>query len=394
MATRRIIHADLDAFFVSVERALDPSLKGKPVIVGGRPDGRGVVASASYEARSFGIHAAMPIATARRLCPQAIFIEGNFPGYVDASKKFLAILADFSPFLEPSGLDEAYLEVTGFESIYGTIPNMAYLVKRRVREKLDLPLSIGIAGSKIVAKVASAAAKPDGLLEVPPGEDGAFLAPLPVNKLPGVGKKTEAVLRGWGVKTIGNLANMPEGVLKEHFRVFGGHLKRIASGIDESPVASPGEAKSISRETTFAEDSADKSFLLSVLWNLTEKVASDLRAHEKMARGITLKLRYADFTTITRSLTLKQGTDSDEDIFKSGRLMLERSLTARKEPVRLIGIGVSGLTPKVVQLGMLDDRARRLTELYRAIDRIRGKYGFEAIKTGRGMKGGVFTEDQ
>ncbi len=386
MAVRRVIHADLDAFFVSVEQALDHSLRGKPVVVGGKPEGRGVVASASYEARAFGIKAGMPVATAHRLCPHAIFMSGKFPRYVDASKKFMAILADFSPFLEPGGLDEAYLEATGFESLYGTIYNMGSLIKKRVREELDLPVSIGIAGCKIVAKVASAASKPDGLFEIPPGKDAEFLAPLSVGKLPGVGKKTEAILTGLGVKTIGNLAHVPDSLLKSRFGVFGGHLKRFANAIDDRPVEPPGEAKSVSRETTFAEDSSDIEFLRSVLWRLTEKVGADLRSMDKMARCINLKLRYSDFTTITRSLTLKQGTDRDQDIYESGRLMFEKAVMANKEPVRLIGIGVSGFVQKSIQLDMLDDRAKRLSELNQTIDRIRDKYGFEAIKMGRGMR--------
>ncbi len=381
--TRRVMHADLDAFFVSVEVALNPTLKGKPVIVGGRPEGRGVVASASYEARTFGISAGMPLKTAKRLAPNAIFITGNFARYREASKKFMTILSDFSPFLEPGGLDEAYLEVTGFESLYGTVQNMALEIKKRVREELGLPLSIGIAGCKIAAKVASREAKPDGLLEVAPGSDATFLAPLPVGKLPGAGKRTEAVLRGLGIKTIGGLSKTPEDVLKSHFGVFGTHLRRWAGALDERPVAEPAEAKSVSRETTFAEDSLDLSFLTGVLWQLTEKVAADLRAYDKMARTVTLKLRYADFTTITRSRTLSEATSSDHDIFDTGWALLEQALTANKAPVRLIGIGVSGFSPKVVQLSLLDDKARRLNELYLAIDRIRAKYGFQAIKTGR-----------
>ncbi|MFH0846820.1 MAG: DNA polymerase IV [Chloroflexota bacterium] len=382
---RRVMHADLDAFFVSVEVALDPALKGKPVIVGGRPEGRGVVASASYEARKFGVSAGMPVKTARHLSPDAIFISGNFTRYQEASRNFMTILSDFSPFLEPGGLDEAYLEATGFESLHGTIRNMALEIKRRVREELGLPLSVGIAGCKVAAKVASKEAKPDGLIEVAPDGDAAFLAPLAVGKLPGVGKKTEAVLKGLGIRTIGELARMPESLLKSRFGVFGSHLKNLAGALDERPVEPPGEAKSVSRETTFAEDSLDLDFLNKVLWQLTEKVAADLRAYEKMARTVTLKLRYTDFTTITRSQTLKQGTDRDQDIYESGRVMLERALRANRAPVRLIGIGVSGFVTKSIQLELLDDRARRLSALYQTIDRIRDKYGFQAIKTGRGL---------
>ncbi len=204
IANGTIMHVDLDAFFVSVEQVLNPELRGKPVVVGGRPGGRGVVAAASYEARAFGLHSGMPLKTASRLCPQAIFVAGNFSNYCDASQKFMAILVDFSPFLEPVSLDEAYLDVTGFESIYGSIRQMAIAIKQRIKDEQGLCASVGIASCKVVAKVASELSKPDGLVEVARGEERSFLAPLPVAKLPGVGKKTERILRGLGIKTIVN----------------------------------------------------------------------------------------------------------------------------------------------------------------------------------------------
>jgi DNA polymerase-4 len=382
MTLRRIIHADLDAFFVSVERVLDPSLCGKSVIVGGNPDRRGVVASASYEARKYGIRSAMPIATARRLCPQAIIVTGNFVKYREYSKKFMTILADFSPFLEPGGLDEAYLDATGFESLYGTIHKMGTLIKKRVRGELGLPVSIGIASCKIVAKVASAASKPDGLLEIVHGKEAAFLAPLPMAKLPGIGKKTEAVLAGLGVKTIGDVAKLPESFLKSHFGVFGEHLTVFARGIDPRPVEAPGEAKSISRETTFTTDTREREFLTATLYRLTERVGADLRGTGKLARTVTLKLRYADFNTLTRSLTSKQGVDSDQGIFNIGQRLLLPALVIEKQPVRLIGISVSSLVTESRQLDMLDTRPARLVALNKAVDGIRSRYGFEAIKTG------------
>ncbi|KPK24176.1 MAG: DNA polymerase IV, partial [Dehalococcoidia bacterium SG8_51_3] len=218
---RRIMHIDLDVFFVSVEQVLNPKLKGKPVVVGGKPDRRGVVAAASYEARAYGVHSAMPLLTASRLCPQAIFIEGNYKRYHEASQKFMAILADFSPFLEPLGIDEAYLDVTGFESLHGSIPRMAEKLKQRVKNELGLCASIGIASSKVVAKIASDASKPDGLLDVPVGGESAFLAPLLVNRLPGIGKKSEQVLKKLGIGTIGQLAALSAETLKSHFGAFG-----------------------------------------------------------------------------------------------------------------------------------------------------------------------------
>ena len=209
------MHIDLDAFFVAVEQVLHPELKGKPVVVGGKSDQRGVVATASYEARRFGLHSGMPLATARRLCPHAIFVPGNFSEYRAASKKFMAILADFSPFLQPMGLDEAFLDVTGFESLHGSIREMAVKIKRRVKEDLGLVASIGIAPCKVVAKIASDESKPDGLIEVRKGEEAVFLAPLDIGKLPGAGKRTEETLRSLGIRTIGILARTPRQALAE-----------------------------------------------------------------------------------------------------------------------------------------------------------------------------------
>ena len=382
-ANRTIIHIDLDAFFVSVEQVLNPELRGKPVVVGGRPEGRGVVAAASYEARAFGLHSGMPLKTASRLCPQAIFIEGSFPKYRDASQKFMAILADFSPFLEPMGLDEAYLDVTGFESIYGSIQQMAVAIKQRIKNELGLCASVGIASCKVVAKVASDQSKPDGLLEVARGEEPSFLAPLPVAKLPGIGKKTERILKSLGINTIGELSITPLSTLKSHFGASGEVLYRSANGIDDRKVELPGAAKSISRETTFDKDTKDRSLLKATLRYLGERVGADLRRQGKQTRCIVLKLRYADFTTITRSHTLPQTTDSDQTIFDTGTKLLNRELSLQKQPVRLIGIGVSNLVESGRQLAMLDLSAQRLEQLNKAIDRIRNKYGFTAIQTGR-----------
>jgi len=380
---RIIIHIDLDAFFVSVEQAEHPKLKGKPVVVGGRPDRRGVVASASYEARSFGIHAGMPLASAYRLCPQATFVEGSFPKYRDASQRFTTILADFSPYLEPVSLDEAYLDATGFESLYGSIHQMAVAIKQRIKDELGLCASIGIASCKVVAKIASDLSKPDGLLEVARGDERSFLSSLPIAKLPGIGKKTERILRGLGINTIGKLSTTPLSALKSHFGASGELLHRYASGIDDRKVEPPSAAKSISRETTFSKDTKDRSFLQATLRYLSERVGSQLRQQDKQAKSITLKLRYADFTTITRSHTLSQATDTDHTIFDTGIKLLMKELTREKQPIRLIGIEVSNLVEPGRQLDMLDASAQRLEQLNKAIDRIRNKYGFTAIQTGR-----------
>ena len=380
------MHIDLDAFFVSVEQVENPGLEGKPVVVGGRPDRRGVVASASYEARRFGIHAAMPLATAYRLCPQAIFIEGSFAKYRDASQRFMAILADFTPFLEPMGLDEAYLDVTGFESLYGSIHQMALNIKQRINNELKLRASAGVAGSKVVAKIASDLSKPDGLLEVADGDERSFLAPLPVGKLPGIGKKTERVLQGLGIDTIAKLSVAPLRVLKSHFGASGEILHRYANGIDDRKVELPGTAKSISRETTFGKDTEDYAYLRATLRYLSERVGSELRQRGRQARCITLKLRYTDFTTITRSRTLPQASDADQAIADTGLKLLNKALAQERQAVRLIGIGVSNLAEPGRQLAMLDSSAQRLEQLNRAIDRIRQKYGFTAIQTGRTLR--------
>ncbi|MFQ6122151.1 MAG: DNA polymerase IV [Dehalococcoidales bacterium] len=381
--TRRIMHIDLDAFFVSVEQALNPDLKGKPVVVGGKPDRRGVVASASYEARHYGLYAGMPLTTASRLCPQAIFIEGNFHKYRDASQKFMTILADFSPYLEPLGIDEAYLDATGFESIHGSIRQMAVAIKQRIKDELGLCASVGIASGKVVAKIASDLSKPDGLLEVPAGKERSFLKPLPVAKLPGIGRKSERILKGLGINTIGQLAVSPLDILKSHFGVAAELIHNYANGIDDRKVEPPGAAKSMSRETTFGKDIRDSSLLKATLRYLSERVGSELRQEGKQARCVTLKLRYADFTTITRQYTLNQASDTDQTIFDTGLKLLKKELSREKRAVRLIGIGVSSLVEAGRQLDMLDSSAQRLRKLNTVIDRIRKKYGFTAIQTGR-----------
>jgi DNA polymerase-4 len=377
-----ILHIDLDAFFVSVEQALAPELVDKPVVVGGRPDRRGVVASASYEARVFGIRAGMPLTQAYRLCPQAIFLQGSFTAYRDASERFMTILADFSPCLEPAGLDEAYLDVTGCE-LFGTPYQIASRIKERVKKELKLIASVGMASCKVVAKIASDLGKPDGLVEVAAGQEKDFLAPLPVASLPGVGKKTEQVLKTMGIKTIGQLAVLPLEVVKNRFGSFGLMIHHHANGIDNREVEAPGEAKSISRETTFAEDTSDRVFIQAMLRYLCERVGAELRQETKHARTITLKLRYSDFETITRRFSSKEAVDADEVIFAGAVKLLEQALAGKRKLVRLIGIGVSNLVSYGKQLNLLDSRPQRLAHLDKAIDRIRNKYGFTAIQTGR-----------
>ncbi|HEX77366.1 MAG TPA: DNA polymerase IV [Dehalococcoidia bacterium] len=385
MAVRRILHIDLDAFFVAVERVLDPRLQGKPVVVGGNGHSRSVVASASYEARLYGLKAGMPLATARRLCPQAVFLPANFDRYQDFCHRFRHILSQFAPSVEPAGIDEAFLDLTGFDSLYGCALEAARRIKARVREELGLTASAGIASGKVVAKVASDLAKPDGLIEVPPGEDARFLAPLPVARLPCVGPRAEARLKGLGVVTIGELAALSPRLLRHLFGALGDVLYLHANGRDQSPVEPPSATKSISKETTLPQDTLSRSHLLAVLRYLAERVGAELRARGRLARCLVLKLRYADFDTITRRRTLGQAIDTDQAIFHTGRQLLEQALSHREQPVRLVGIGVASLV-EGRQLHMFDPLGVRLARLNRALDELRHKYGFEAIQTGLTLK--------
>ena len=385
MSDRTIIHIDLDSFFVSVERVLNLDLEGKPVVVGGRLGRRGVVATASYEAREYGLHSAMPLVTAVRLCPHAVFIEGNYTQYREYSYKFMAILNDFSPFIEPAGIDEAYLDVTGFQSLHGTVREMAINMKHRIKTELGLSASIGIAGCKIVAKVASDYSKPDGLVEVTAGGERQFLAPLAVDKLPGVGNKTAMVLKNMGIHTIGELSRMPSHRMKDRFGIAGEAMWRHANGIDKSRVQPYGLAKSISRETTFGEDTCDPSFLKAVLWSQCEKVGADLRSKGKEVKCITVKLRYGDFSTLTRSQTLKESVNTDKEIYRTALKLLDKVFTGQRQGVRLLGVGVSNLMEPARQISLFTPDNRRLEELNKAIDRIRDRYGFDAIKTGRAV---------
>jgi DNA polymerase-4 len=382
---RCIFHIDLDAFFVSVEQALNPELKGKPVIVGGDPERRGVVASASYEARPFGIHAGMPSSKAHRLCPQAIFIRANFSRYRDASNRFMDILADFSPNIEPLGFEEAYLDVTGCEGTYGSPRQMALAIKERINKELKLTASVGIGTCKVVAKIASALCKPDGLLEIVPGKEQAFLNPLPIAKLPGVGEKTEQSLKEMGITTIGELASLPLDTVTRRFGATGAVLHSYARGIDDREVEAPGEAKSISQQLTFARDTLDRNFLEANLHDLCQEVCQELRSQNKRAKCVAIRLRYADFKTITRQVTLKEASDVTQVIFATAQQLLSKTLAKQGKPIRLIGIRVSGLVGEGKQLPMFDSGTGKPEHLDKAIDKIRSKYGPTAIKTGNSI---------
>ena len=377
-----ILHVDLDAFFVSVEQALSPELNDKPLIIGGCLSRRGVVASASYEAHAFGVRSAMPLSKAYKLCPQAIFLKGRPHLYRDFSFRFMEIMADFSPELEPGGLDEAYLDVTGCD-IFGSPREIAVKIKERVKRELQLVASVGIAGCKVVAKIASGLSKPDGLLEVAPGEEKRFLSPLPVARLPGVGEKTEQELERMGIKTIGQLAALPVETMKYHFGVYGVMLHYYANGIDDRRVEPHDEVRSISRETTFEHDTLDRRFLEAALWRLSEQVGSDIRSQDKRARTVGLKLRYADFETITRQLTFKETVASNEAIFDAVTRLLAQALDKRRKLVRLIGVGVSNLVSDTKQLRLIVSESQRQELVNKAVDRVREKYGFNSMQAGR-----------
>ena len=397
MAQQRVIaHVDLDAFFVAVEQARRPELRGAPVIVGGDPDGRGVVATASYEARVYGIYSGIALATARRLCPHAIFLRGDYREYERVSHAFHRILRDYSPLVEPGGLDEAYLDLAGCGPVVAarchvpaTLPIEELAVaagediRRRVREELGLAASVGIASGRSLAKIASDAAKPDGLLLVPAGTEAAFLAPRPVRHLPGLGPKAEEELRRLGIRTLGQLAALSEARLGALFGAWGPSLGQRARGIDPTPVADGrGEAKSISREGTYAHDITDRAVLRASLRGYAESVGADLRRAGRRARCVTLKLRYGDFTTISRSRTIKQPTQDDEELYGVGAELLEQALASDGRAVRLLGLGASQITDDVVQLSLFDLSRKPIDALLGAIDRMRSKYGYRSVQTG------------
>ena len=380
---RRIAHFDLDTFFVSVERALDPSLIGKPVLVGGS-GGRGVVASASYESREFGCHSAQPMSQALRLCPQAVVVPPHFDRYQERSRAFHAILRDESPIVEPGGIDEAYADLTGLGEGGEAARSAAERVRTRTRDELELPVSVCIAGSRTTAKVGSDRAKPDGLLEVPVGEDAEFLAPLPLRELPLVGPRFGEQLAALGVRTIGEAAALDARWLEQRFGRAGVVLSERARGLDPTPIRAGGRgARSVSREVTFGEDVTDLERLRRTLRDHAERVGADLRGQQRRARTVTLKLRWADFTTLSRSRTLERPVQSTEDLAAAGRALLDELLARESlRPVRLIGLGATNLVEDAVQLGFDDASARRAEQVDRAVDEIRGRYGRDSVTRG------------
>jgi len=383
---REIAHIDMDAFFVSVELVRRPHLRGRPVVVGGAPEARGVVASASYEARKYGIGAAMPIYQAKRLCPQAIFLPANHRLYAETSRAMFRILRRYTPFIEETSVDEAYLDLTGFRRLYGSAMTTSEKIQREIREHLQLNASIGLATNKLVAKVASGYAKPAGIMWVLPGYEANFLAPLPLDKLPGVGQSTREKLRAFDIHTIGELAHLPRKFLEDNFGKMGLYLHQRARGYDNNPVVwQPEEAKSVSREQTFPQDTSDQQYLEATLHHLVGKATSKLRQLGARAQTITLKLRYSDFRTITHSITLNEPTEFDQVVFSTARGLLRKLFTPWSK-YRLIGIGLSNLSRQPWQLELYQpQKTLRLKELYRCIDQIRGKYGFHYLTVGRSL---------
>ena len=317
-----IIHVDMDAFYASVEQRDRPELEGKPIIVGGSPDQRGVVAAANYAVRQFGVHSAMPSSTARRLCPHAIFLPAQLDYYAQISDQIREIFHRFTPLVEPLSLDEAFLDVSGSERLFGTAESVGRQIKESIRSELNLVASVGIAPNKFLAKIASDLEKPDGFVQVDPRGVQAFLDPLPVGRLWGVGRQTSKVFQRLGVHTIGQLRALPLSVLTSHFGSHGEHLSKLAHAIDNRPVVPDREAKSISNETTFATDLDDQESLRAWLLELTEQVARRLRRHALRGRTVEIKVRFADFQTITRSRKLPEPTNSTQALWEQANTLL------------------------------------------------------------------------
>lgn len=383
---RRILHIDMDAFFASVEQVRDPALKGKALIVGGdKGDSRGVVSTASYEARAFGVHSAMPIAEARKLCPHGIFIRGNFAAYEEASQRMREVLATVSPLVEAASIDEAYVDVSGSQKLFGGDDAIAHHVKSEIRRQTQLPCTVAITPSKLVSKVATNEGKPDGYLRIAAGEERAFLAPLPVRKLPGAGPKTCATLESLGVLTAGHLAELPLATLMGVFGQMGYSLQRTARAISTSEVTPESTPKSIGRETTFPRDLLDWTRIEQILAYLTERAAYTLRGRGLETRRVTLKVRYADFSTHTFARTLPEPTTLDRDIVAALAELIPKG-KARRARVRLIGVTLSQLTHNQRQLRLFDRaKTEKWERLLDSMDRIRTRHGFEFLRFGKSM---------
>ncbi len=383
MTERAILHCDLDAFYASVEQRDHAEYRGKPVIVGGGPNERGVVSAASYEARKFGVHSAMPLVQAGKLCPQGIFVPGNGAAYEEASDAVMALFAVRTPLVEPISLDEAFLDVTGTAHLFGGPEHCGRDLKREVLEKVGLVLSVGLASNKLCAKVASDLRKPDGFVIVPAGGEAAFLAPLALKRLWGVGPKTQAVLEDLGLRTIGDLATADPALLEARLGEHGATIQQRARGNDEDRevLGEAAEPKSIGHAHTFDRDTLDRAQLENTLLRLSEGVGRRLRKHALRGRTITLQLRVAPFETRTRQRTLADPTSDDLKIFETARALLREALAADREagrvsPVRLVGVTASGLVGGE-QLDLFT--GARVARLNAALDAVRSRFGDDAV---------------
>ncbi|MFV0347166.1 MAG: DNA polymerase IV [Halodesulfovibrio sp.] len=384
-----IMHLDMDAFFASVEQLDHPEWRGKPVIVGGRE--RGVVSAASYEARKYGVRSAIPVARAQKLCPHGIFTRGNMARYAEVSRQIMELLGNYSPLVEPASIDEAYLDATGLERIFGPVEDMARNIKRDIKAAVGLNCSIGLAPVKFLAKIASDHNKPDGLFILWPEDVPAFLATLPVAKIPGVGSKFIAELEKLGVTTCKDVMGYPESFWARRFGKSGESLWRRAQGIDARRVEIDQTAKSESAENTFAQDTDDVELLKTWLLKQAERVGRNQRRSGVKGRTVTLKLKYADFTSITRSRSLPEPTDSTDVIFRTACELLDAVKLQQK--VRLIGVGLSNYGKGPEQLSLLDGSAGGQTggmvatakqrNLDKALDSLREKFGRDAVTRGR-----------
>ncbi len=391
---RLICHVDMDAFFVSVEELFDPSLKGKPVVVGGRANQRGVVAAASYAARRFGVHSAMPLRTAGQLCPQAVFVEGHPQYYREYSKKIFSILNRFSPLVEMASIDEAYLDLTGTERLHGPAMRAAHELHGAIGRETNLKCSLGLATSRLVAKVSSDQAKPNGILHILPGQEARFLAPLEVRKIPGVGKRMEASLHKLGIRRVGDLASLDDSFLASHFGRWGLALAGKARGTDaggwfDAEVGAESDPKSISHEHTFSEDTADPNQLETTLLKLSEMVAKRLREHELYSRTIQLKLRNEDFYTITRAASLDHATQLDREV-AGAVIQLFRRAWDGKTPIRLLGVHAGNLQNVEGQMSLLEEATTaRLRSAFRSVDHIRNRFGEASISLAKTLHSGI-----
>ncbi|MGV3484015.1 MAG: DNA polymerase IV [Planctomycetaceae bacterium] len=384
-----ILHIDMDAFYASVEERDRPEMAGQPLIVGGTPEGRGVVAAANYAVRKFGIYSAMPTATALRLCPQAIVLPVRMSHYAAISRQIRRIFFRYTPLVEPLSLDEAFLDVVGCERLFGTADKIARRIKEEIKAETGLVASVGVAPNKFLAKIASDLEKPDALVVVDPVRVQAFLDPLPVSRLWGVGKVTGQSLQRLGVQTIGQLRSLPLETLRQSFGESGEHFWRLAHGIDDRRVVPDREAKSLSHETTFAADIADRETLSGWLLELTDQVGRRLRRHKRQGRTVQIKVRFADFRTITRSQTLAQPSDVTQELWQAAGELLVRALPRQQVGVRLLGMGVSGFAEsRPIQQLLFDDAVEqqhaKQKQLDRVTDAVRERFGAGALGRGRG----------